>query len=63
MIEGEKYESTILGQGIVGTKEVCELGRTTGGTKYFIIEQESYQGLTPLDCSKQDYAIMRKWGY
>jgi sugar phosphate isomerase/epimerase len=63
MIEGEKYESTILGQGIVGTKEVCELGRTTGGTKYFIIEQESYQGLTPLDCSKQDYAIMKKWGY
>ena len=63
MIEGEKYESTILGQGIVGTKDVCELGRTTGGTKYFIIEQESYQGLTPLDCSKQDYAIMKKWGY
>ena len=63
MIEGEKYESTILGQGIVGTKEVCDIGRTTGGTKYFIIEQESYQGLTPLDCSKQDYAIMKKWGY
>jgi sugar phosphate isomerase/epimerase len=63
MIEGEKYESTILGQGIVGTKDVCELGRTTGGTKYFIIEQESYQGLTPLDCSKQDYNIMKKWGY
>ncbi len=63
IIEGEKYESTILGQGIVGTKEVCDIGRTTGGTKYFIIEQESYQGLTPLDCSKQDYAIMKKWGY
>jgi len=63
MIEGEKYESTILGQGIVGTKEVCDIGRTTGGTKYFIIEQESYQGLTPIDCSKQDYAIMKKWGY
>jgi sugar phosphate isomerase/epimerase len=63
IIGGEKYESTILGQGIVGTKEVCHIGRTTGGTKYFIIEQESYQGLTPLDCSKQDYAIMRGWGY
>lgn len=59
----EKYESTILGQGVVGTKEVCQLGRTTGGTKYFIIEQESYQGLTPLESSKQDYAIMKKWGY
>jgi sugar phosphate isomerase/epimerase len=59
----EKYESTILGKGIVGTKEVCDIGRTSGGTKYFIIEQESYQGLTPLDCSKQDYAIMKGWGY
>ena len=59
----EKYESTILGKGIVGTKDVCEIGRTTGGTKYFIIEQESYQGLTPMDCSKQDYAIMKSWGY
>ena len=60
----EKYESTILGQGIVGTKEVCEIGRTSGGTKWFIIEQESYQGgWTPLDCSKQDLAIMKDWGY
>jgi sugar phosphate isomerase/epimerase len=59
----EKFESTILGKGIVGTKEVCDIGRTSGGTKWFIIEQESYQGLTPLDCSKQDYDIMKGWGY
>jgi sugar phosphate isomerase/epimerase len=59
----EKYESTILGKGIVNTREVCELGRTTGGTKYFIIEQESYQGLTPMDSAKQDYAIMKGWGF
>ena len=59
----EKYESTILGKGIVGTREVCDIGRKTGGTKYFIVEQESYQGLTPLDCSKQDYDIMKAWGY
>ncbi len=59
----EKYESTILGKGIVGTKEVCDIGRTSGGTKWFIIEQESYQGLTPLDCSQQDFAIMKGWGY
>ena len=58
----EKYVSTILGKGIVGTKEVCDLGRS-GGTKYFIIEQEAYQGITPLDCSKQDYDIMKSWGY
>jgi sugar phosphate isomerase/epimerase len=60
----EKYISTILGQGIVGTKEVCDIGRTSGGTKYFIVEQESYQGgFTPVQCAQQDYSIMKNWGY
>ena len=58
----EPYESTILGEGIVGTKQVCDQGRK-GGTRYFIIEQESYQGKAPLDCSKSDLEIMKKWGY
>jgi sugar phosphate isomerase/epimerase len=58
----EKYESTILGEGIVNTKQVCDTGRKTG-TKYFIIEQESYQGKDPFDCCKTDLAIMKKWGY
>ncbi len=59
----EKYESTILGQGIVGTKEVTDLGRKSGGTIHFIIEQESYQGKTPLACATEDLKIMKKWGY
>ncbi|HVW59480.1 MAG TPA: TIM barrel protein [Puia sp.] len=59
----EKYESTILGQGIVGTKQVADLGKKSGGTHQFIIEQESYQGKTPLDCAKEDLAVMKKWGY
>ena len=59
----EKYESTILGAGIVNTKEVIDLGRKSGGTIHFIIEQESYQGKTPLACMKEDYEIMKKWGY
>ena len=59
----DKYESTILGKGIVGTRGICDLGRKTGGTKYFIIEQESYQEMTPLDSSKMDYDIMKSWGY
>jgi sugar phosphate isomerase/epimerase len=58
----EKFESTILGKGIVPVKEVIDLGRKYG-TKHFIIEQESYQGLKPLDCVKEDLAIMKKWGY
>lgn len=59
----EKYDSTILGQGIVNVKEVIDLGRKSGGTIHFIIEQESYQGKAPLDCMKEDYNIMKKWGY
>jgi sugar phosphate isomerase/epimerase len=58
----EKYESTVLGTGIVPVKEVIDMGRKTG-TIHFIIEQESYQGKTPLDCAKEDLAIMKKWGY
>ena len=59
----EKFESTILGKGIVPVKEVIDLGRKAGGTIHFIIEQESYQGRTPLDSVKEDLAIMKKWGY
>ena len=59
----EKYESTVLGTGIVNVKEVIDLGKTQGGTIHFIIEQESYQGKAPLDCMKEDLAIMKKWGY
>jgi sugar phosphate isomerase/epimerase len=59
----DKYESTILGEGIVNTKQVCDLGKRSGGTRYFIIEQESYQGRTPLDSVKADLAVMKKWGY
>lgn len=59
----EKYESTILGKGIVNVKEVIDLGKKSGGTVHFIIEQESYQGQSPLDAVKEDLAIMKGWGY
>lgn len=58
----EKFESTILGTGIVPVKNVIDMGRKTG-TIHFIIEQESYQGKTALDSVKEDLAIMKKWGY
>lgn len=59
----ERYESTVLGKGIVNVKEVIDLGRKSGGTLHFIIEQESYQGQAPLDAVKEDLEIMAKWGY
>lgn len=58
----DKFESTILGKGIIPVKEVIDLGRKWG-TKHFIIEQESYQGKMPLDCAREDLEIMKKWGY
>jgi sugar phosphate isomerase/epimerase len=59
----EKYESTILGEGIVNTQKVCELAKTKGGTKCYIIEQESYGDKTPMFCAKADLDVMKKWGF
>ncbi|RAJ08792.1 sugar phosphate isomerase/epimerase [Chitinophaga skermanii] len=60
---GGGYESTVLGKGIIPIKEIIEIGKKSGGTKYFVIEQESYQGISPLDCIQQDYAVMKKYGF
>jgi len=37
--------------------------RKSSKNVHYIIEQESYQGKTPLDCAREDLAIMQKWGY
>jgi sugar phosphate isomerase/epimerase len=60
---GDGYESTVLGKGIIPVKEVIDLARKSGGTSYFIVEQESYQGKTPVECCKENFDIMKKWGY
>ena len=59
----EKYISTILGEGIVNTQKVVDLATKKGGTKCYIIEQESYGDKTPMYCAKADLDIMKKWGY
>lgn len=59
----EKYESTILGQGIVNTKKVIDLAREKGGTNCYIIEQESYGDMTPMASVEKDIKIMKDWGY
>lgn len=58
-----QYESTLLGKGVINVKEVLELGKKMGGTKHFIIEQESYQGQPPLDAMRENIVVMKKWGY
>ncbi len=57
------YESAVLGKGIIGVKEVLEESIKTGGAIHLIIEQESYQGKTPLESVKENLEIMKKWGY
>lgn len=60
---GEGYESTILGTGVANTRAITDLGKKSGGTLHFIVEQESYQGRAPLDCVKEDLRVMKSWGY
>ncbi len=57
------YESTVLGKGVIPVKKILDLAKKSGGTTQFIIEQESYQTKTPLDCAKEDLAIMKNWGF
>ena len=59
----ERFESTKLGAGIVPVKEVIDIGKKSAGTIHFIIEQESYQGKTPLECVEEDLKIMKEWGF
>jgi len=58
----EKYESAVLGTGIVNVKDVIDYAKKSG-TKHFIIEQESYQGKSPIESAKEDLDIMKRWGF
>jgi sugar phosphate isomerase/epimerase len=60
---GEKYESTILGAGIVSLKNVIDMIKKKSKHVHYIIEQEAYQGKTPLECAKENLKIMKAWGY
>ncbi len=61
--DGKSYESTILGKGVAKSKAITDLCKQKGGTLHFIIEQEAYQGIDPLQCAKENLAVIRSWGY
>jgi sugar phosphate isomerase/epimerase len=61
--EGTGYESCVLGKGVLPVKDVLKEAKKTGGTVHLIIEQESYQGMDPIDSVKIDLQTMKKWGY
>lgn len=58
----EGYESTVVGKGVVGVKDILNYAQTSG-TKMFIIEQESYQDKTPIECAKEDLMILKQWKF
>lgn len=58
-----KYENTLLGKGVLPLKDILKAAAKIGGTTQFIIEQEEYQGMDPLVCSRLDMQLMYKWGY
>ena len=55
------FESTTLGDGVVDPKAISLLAKQIGGAHHFIIEQESYQKLTPLEAAKVDLERMKTW--
>ena len=57
------YESAILGTGVIEVKKVIDESVKTGGSIHLIIEQESYQDKTPMECVKENLKIMKKWCY
>lgn len=57
------FESAVLGTGIIDVRKVLDEAVKTGGSIHLIVEQESYQGKTPLDSVKEDLKIMKQWGY
>ena len=59
--DGNLYENTLLGKGVMPVKEIIDYARKTG-TRYFIIEQEEYQDKTPLECAAEDLKMMKSWG-
>jgi len=56
------YDSTIMGDGEVNPKALCLLAKKVSGAHHFIIEQESYQNRTPLECAKINLDRMKTWG-
>lgn len=56
------YESTVLGKGEVPIKSIIDNAIAQNDIQYFIIEQESYQGISSLQCAGENYIKMKKWG-
>jgi sugar phosphate isomerase/epimerase len=59
----EKYESTILGKGIVPLQDILKTILKSQPDAHLIIEQEAYQGKAPLQSMQENMQVMKQWGY
>ena len=60
--KGNEYESCPLGKGVIPVKQIVDYARKSG-IKYFIVEQEDYPDLNPMDAAAYDLKIMKGWGF
>jgi hypothetical protein len=59
---GEGFESTIHGRRLVGARKL-PIWPGIWEPGLFVIEQEAYQGKQPMECMRENLAIMQQWGY
>jgi sugar phosphate isomerase/epimerase len=56
-------EGAVIGEGIVKWQDVFDICQTTGGTEWYIVEQEGYgPGRGPLDSARRCIENLRKMG-
>lgn len=60
----KEYSSTnpkaLIGEGEVRWEDAFRLCETTGGTEWYIVEQEHYGGGTPLECCRKSLENLKK---
>lgn len=56
------YDSTVLGRGEIPIKKILDAAEEQG-IKYYFIEQESYQDLTPMECAEKNFKQMKNWDF
>jgi sugar phosphate isomerase/epimerase len=59
--EGQ-HDSTVLGKGVFDIKAIVNEA-VKNGSWLLIVEQEAYQNESPVDCAKDDFDAMKKWGF
>lgn len=58
---GAEGQQAVLGEGVVPWAEVFEVCETIGGTKWYIVEQETYPD-PPLECARKCLESLRRMG-